>query len=335
QYCEKKIGGKNGDAIKFGACDEFSAEPGKGLKCTVTIPDSKGVGTRTLQVVAGNRRWMAENAIDASEAESDMVRLEEMGVTATLFGVLGDGDGQEGTLWCLTGIADSVRPESELVVRELVSRGIEPWMVTGDHRRTAHAIAQQLGIRKVFAEVLPGEKGEKVSELQAEGLTVAMVGDGVNDSVALAQADVGIAMGAGSDVAIETADVVLVKSDIRDVVTAIDISRKTYRRIIMNLIWAFAYNILAIPFAAGVLFPVGVMLPAWVCAGSMAASSVTVVCSSLLLNWYTPPTLIPSTDTRSTSTSNSTSIPTHKDQHESSERAPLLGSSHTGKYGSA
>eukprot|EP01134_Creolimax_fragrantissima_P007680 CFRG7680T1 len=290
QYCVNELP-KN---QIFGTCDAFTAEPGKGLICTVTIPITKtrmgtSSDTRTIQVVAGNRRWMSENNIDPSAAESAMVKLEEQGITATLFGILGEKEGEAGTLWCLTGIADMLRPDSILVVQELLNRGIEPWMVTGDHRRTALAIAQQVGIRKVFAEVLPGEKGEKVAELQSEGLVVAMVGDGVNDSVALAQADVGIAMGAGSDVAIETADIVLVKSDILDVVTAIDISRTTFRRIIMNLIWAFAYNIIAVPFAAGILFPLGVMLPAWVCAGAMAASSVTVVCSSLLLNWYKPP----------------------------------------------
>merc|ERR1711916_49575 len=153
--------------------------------------------------------------------------------------------------------ADTVRDEARDVVYHLQHRmGIETWMVTGDNTRTAMAIAQDLGIHRVFAEVLPEFKCNKVDEIQRQGHCVAMVGDGINDSPALVQADVGIAVGAGTDIAIEAADMVIMKSDLRDVITAIDVSKSTYNRIRLNFVWAFLYNALGIPLAAGVLSPV-------------------------------------------------------------------------------
>ena len=182
-------------------------------------------------------------------------------------------------------------------------------MVSGDNKKTAVAIAKQIGIRKVFAEVLPEHKKDKVSELQMRGKVVAMVGDGINDSPGLAQADVGIAIGAGTDVAIEAAHLVLMRSNLAyvlqtmiltsynnnvtlnsDVIIGIDIARRTYKRIRWNFLWAFGYNVLMIPIAAGILYPfTGFMLPPWVAGLAMALSSVSVVMSSLLLRVYTPP----------------------------------------------
>jgi len=160
-------------------------------------------------------------------------------------------------------------------------------MLTGDNARTAQAIASQAGIDQVFSDVLPSEKASKVRELQAEGRVVAMVGDGINDSPALAQANVGIAVGAGTDIAIETADVVLMRSNLADVVTCIDISRRTFRRIKLNLFLAFVYNTAAIPVAAGVFYPLmyPTPMPPWVAGLAMAVSSISVLISSLLLRW--------------------------------------------------
>jgi len=163
-------------------------------------------------------------------------------------------------------------------------------MVTGDNRRTANAVAKTLGIEQVFSEVLPGDKAAKVKELQDRGLSVAMVGDGINDSPALVQADIGIAIGSGTDVAIEAAEVVLLRSDLRDVIVAIDLARTAYRRILINFGWAFLYNLLGIPIAAGVFYPLfHRALPPEVAGLAMALSSVSVVLSSLQLRYYSKP----------------------------------------------
>eukprot|EP00123_Amoebidium_parasiticum_P010202 comp19952_c0_seq1/m.24292 comp19952_c0_seq1/g.24292 ORF comp19952_c0_seq1/g.24292 comp19952_c0_seq1/m.24292 type:complete len:1066 (-) comp19952_c0_seq1:692-3889(-) len=292
--------------------DDFEAVAGRGLKCTVQ---------GCVSLVVGNRSWMADNGINVTnEADDLMARYEDQGATAMLCGQVAPNKG----LVAMVAVADTLRPESRVVVDALRARGVETWMVTGDNRRTAAAIAAQVGIRRVFAEVLPAEKASKVKELQADGRVVAMVGDGVNDSPALAQADVGIAVGAGTDVAIEAADFVLMRSDMRDVVTAFDVSRVVFRRIKINFAWAYGYNTLAIPFAAGILFPFGIMFPPWVAAIAMAMSSVSVVCSSLLLRFYKPHIL-----EITPSTSNGTAASWSTD-----ERAPLLQSSSQG-YGAA
>jgi Cu+-exporting ATPase len=186
-------------------------------------------------------------------------------------------------------IGDPVKAEAAAAVGELASIGVEAWLVTGDQRATAEAVAGQVGIplERVMAEVLPGDKAAKVAELQAAGRTVAMVGDGINDAPALAQADVGIAIGTGADVAIEASDITLVGGDPRGVAAAVGLSRATMRTIRQNLFWAFGYNVALVPVAAGILFPaLGVLLNPAMAAGAMALSSVSVVTNSLRLRRY-------------------------------------------------
>jgi Cu+-exporting ATPase len=181
-------------------------------------------------------------------------------------------------------VADTIKPHSREALTRLQAMGVDVYMITGDNRRTAEAVAVQAGIpaENVFAEVLPEQKSEKVSRLQTEGHVVAMVGDGINDTPALAQADVGIAMGAGTDVAMETGGIVLIKNDLRDVVTAIELSRATMRKIRGNFVWALGYNSLGIPIAA-----LGLLRPEFAGA-AMALSSVSVVGNSLLLKRFVP-----------------------------------------------
>lgn len=184
------------------------------------------------------------------------------------------------------GVADTLRQSSVETVKELKKLGIEPWLITGDNRRTAEAIARTAGIERVFAEVLPQDKAGYVKQLQGEGKKVAMVGDGINDAPALAQADIGIAIGSGTDVAMETGSIVLMKSDPLDVVKALKLGRATINKIKQNMFWALIYNILGIPIAAGLLYPsYGILLSPIIAGGAMAMSSVSVVASALTLKW--------------------------------------------------
>jgi P-type Cu2+ transporter len=189
----------------------------------------------------------------------------------------------------IVAAADTIRPTARQAIADLRELGIQPVMMTGDNQRTAAAVAQVLGIERVFAEVLPQDKADGVIQLQKEGMFVAMVGDGVNDAPALAQADLGIAIGAGTDVAVETGDIVLMKSDPRDVLSAIQLSTATVRKMRQNLFWAAIYNLLAIPIAAGILYPAfGVVLRPEFGALAMSASSITVVSNALLLRRDVP-----------------------------------------------
>ncbi len=183
----------------------------------------------------------------------------------------------------LIAVADRVRATARETIAQLKALGIQVAMLTGDNRRTGEAVGRELGIDRVFAEVLPADKANYVKQLQGEGLFTAMVGDGVNDAPALAQADLGIAIGAGTGVAIETAEVVLMRSDPLDVLAAIRLSKATVRKMKQNLFWAAIYNVIAIPVAAGVLYPLGILLSPAVGALAMSASSITVATNAVLL----------------------------------------------------
>jgi P-type Cu2+ transporter len=183
----------------------------------------------------------------------------------------------------LIAVADRVRSTSHEAISELQALGIQVAMLTGDNRRTAEAVGHDLGITRVFAEVLPADKAQYVKKLQGEGLFTAMVGDGVNDAPALAQADLGIAIGAGTGVAVETAEIVLMRSDPVDVLAAIRLSKATVRKMKQNLFWAAIYSVIAIPVAAGVLYPLGILLAPEVGALAMSASSITVATNAVLL----------------------------------------------------
>uniref|UniRef100_A0A8C9TJY6 P-type Cu(+) transporter n=1 Tax=Scleropages formosus TaxID=113540 RepID=A0A8C9TJY6_SCLFO len=282
KYCREEL-----ETDALGYCTDFQSVPGCGISCKVsnvepllkTDPPGPS-GSPSYSVLIGNREWMRRNGLQVTpDVDEAMSSHESKGQTAILVAI-------DGVLCAMLAIADTVKAESALAVHTLKSKGVEVVMITGDNRRTARAIASQVGIRKVFAEVLPSHKVAKVRELQERGWKVAMVGDGVNDSPALAQADVGIAIGTGTDVAIEAADIVLIRNDLLDVVASIELSKKTVQRIRINFVFALIYNLLGIPIAAGVFLPLGLVLQPWMGSAAMAASSVSVVVSSLLLRLY-------------------------------------------------
>jgi len=225
----------------------------------------------------GNRLLMQSENIATDALDNDAARLAGEGKTAVYLT-------QENNLVGLIALADVPKETAEGAVKSLKSRGLDVVMVTGDNKGTAYAIARQLGINRVLAEVLPANKADEIRKLQKAGEVVAMVGDGINDAPALAAADVGIAIGAGTDVAIEAADITLIRSDLMGVPEAITLSETTIRVIKQNLFWAFFYNVVGIPIAAGVLYPFsGILLNPEYAAAAMAFSSVSVVSNSLRL----------------------------------------------------
>jgi Cu+-exporting ATPase len=251
---------------------DFTNLPGRGVKATVG----------NSEVLLGNRRLMGEYGIPLGSMENEVLRLEENGRTVMIISEAGRPKG-------VLGVADVVKEGSMEAVNELKSMGIKVIMLTGDNWRTARTIADSVGIEDVLAEVFPQDKAGEILKLQEKGHVVAMVGDGINDAPALAQANIGIAIGSGTDVAVETGDIVLIKDDLRDVVAAIQLSKRTMTKIKQNLFWAFAYNSAGIPIAAGVLYPFfQILLSPIIAAAAMAMSSVSVVSNAALLRRYTP-----------------------------------------------
>jgi Cu+-exporting ATPase len=240
--------------------ESFEALPGQGVRCTF----------EGKKILLGNRKLMQQEKISIENLEDDLQELEGQGKTVMILALDGKSVG-------VVAVMDTLKDNAIEALQRLKSLGLEVAMLTGDNERTAKAIAKQLGIALVIANVLPWEKVDAIKELQKEGKTVAMVGDGINDAPALAQADIGIAIGSGTDIAKETGGIVLIKDDLRDVALGIELSKKTMRKINSNLFWAFIYNTVMIPVAAaGLLNPV-------FAAGAMAISSLTVVSNSATL----------------------------------------------------
>jgi Cu+-exporting ATPase len=249
--------GNNKESTKV---DEFNAIPGYGIEAAI---EGKKIFVET-------RKLMKRENIHYDLYEGKVTQFEEDGKTAMFIAI-------DGHLAGIIAVADTVKESPKEAIQELQSLGIEVYMIAGDNERTANAIASQVGIKHVFAEVLPEDKAKKVKELQEQGKQVAMVGDGINDAPALALADIGIAIGTGTDVAIETADITLVGGDLKHLPQAVNLSRKTMKNIRQNLFWALAYNSAEISIAALVL------LAPWVAGAAMAFSSVTVVSNALRL----------------------------------------------------
>jgi len=224
---------------------------------------------------------MANAGIRVDAAEKLLHSIEEGGKTAMILAV-------DGKVTGVIAVADTLKDHSVEAVRALKTMGIGVVMLTGDNRRTAEAIARQVGIDDVIAEVLPAQKVDVIKGLQKQGKVVAMVGDGINDAPALAQSDVGIALGSGTDVAMEAGGIVLIKDDLRDVVASIQLSRRTVQKIRQNLFWAFFYNTALIPIAAGVLAGIGIVLNPIVAGAAMGFSSVSVVMNSMTLRRFRP-----------------------------------------------
>jgi Cu+-exporting ATPase len=261
--------------IKVTDPEFFNALPGHGVE----------VKHNGIEILLGNRKLMKKNKIDITLLEEKMKTFEEDGKTAMLVAIDKKAAG-------IIAVADTLMEYSAEAVKTLQNMGLEVIMITGDNERTAKAIAKQVNMNRVLADVLPGDKASEIKSLQEEGKIVAMVGDGINDAPALAQADIGIALGSGTDVAMETGDIVLVKDDLRDVVTSIQLSRATMTKIKQGLFWAFAYNTALIPVAAGILYPIAsILLDPVFAAAAMATSSVSVVTNASLLKRFKPKNL--------------------------------------------
>jgi len=250
----------------------FQAIPGHGVSANL----------ENKKIFLGTRKLMTDNQINPSQIEEKMIALENQGKTAMILA-------QDKEIIGIIAVADTLKDFSKEAVKMLHKMGKKVAIITGDNKRVGQAIAKLVGIDKVLAEVLPQEKSAEITKLQSEGNVVAMVGDGINDAPALAQADLGIALGSGTDVAMETGEIVLIKDDLRDVITAIDLSKYSLNKIKQNLFWAFFYNIVGIPVAAGILYPfTGWLLNPAIAAAAMAFSSVSVVSNALLMKRYKP-----------------------------------------------
>lgn len=258
-------------SLPLKSADSFEAISGRGI---VAVIEGK-------QYAAGNLAYMSERHVDSSALQAAADALAQNGKTPLFFA-------EAERLLGVIAVADVVKPTSHKAIEQFKALGIDVVMLTGDNKKTAEAIKRQLGIDRVVAEVLPQDKESEVRRLQESGKKVAMIGDGINDAPALARADVGIAIGAGTDVAIESADIVLMKSDLLDAVTAIELSRATIRNIKQNLFWAFFYNSIGIPIAAGVFYGLGLLLSPMFAAAAMSLSSVCVVTNALRLRFFRP-----------------------------------------------
>ncbi len=269
---EAIVKGAESKGIKLTDVEDFAAIPGHGVSGRIS----------SRMVLLGNAKLMGDRGIEIRGLTTDWDRLAQEGKTPMYVAVDGRSAG-------LIAVADTVKSDSQTAIAALKRMGLEVVMITGDNERTAKAIARQVGIERVLAEVLPQNKAHEVQKLQLEGKTVGMVGDGINDAPALAQADVGFAIGTGTDVAIEASDITLIKGSLQGVVTAIQISRATMRNVYQNLFGAFIYNIVGIPVAMGVLYPFsGLLLSPIIAAAAMAFSSVTVVTNANRLRYFKP-----------------------------------------------
>ena len=269
---ESIVKGAQEKGLEFRKVDFFKAIPGHGIEVKI---DGKNI-------LLGNVKLMVENKISLEELEKISDKLAGEGKTPMYIAIDSEMVG-------IIAVADTVKENSKKAIEKLHEMGIEVAMITGDNKRTAQAIAKQVGIDRILAEVLPQDKANEVKKLQAEGRKVAMVGDGINDAPALAQADIGIAIGSGTDVAMESADIVLMRSDLMDVPTAIQLSKSTIRNIKQNLFWAFGYNALGIPIAMGILHVFGgPLLNPMIAGAAMSLSSVSVVSNALRLKRFKP-----------------------------------------------
>ncbi|PIZ00558.1 hypothetical protein COY62_01950 [bacterium (Candidatus Howlettbacteria) CG_4_10_14_0_8_um_filter_40_9] len=263
--------------VKLSDHISFDASVGHGIMANIQSNNGKG---KTVEVLIGNKRMMDNNKIDIGSIQKEVNKLQSEGKTAVFVAI-------DKKLAGIIGIADTLKENSKAAIELLHKEGLKVAMITGDNGKTAEAIAKIVGIDKVLAEVLPEDKEKEVKKLQGEGKIVAFVGDGINDAPALAQADVGIAIGTGTDVAMESSDITLIGGDLRSVATAILLSQKTMKKIKQNLFWAFFYNASLIPLAAGVFYPFfGILLNPMFAGLAMAASSVSVVSNSLLLKRF-------------------------------------------------
>lgn len=272
---EAIVNGAEEKNIVFASTEAFEAIPGHGIEVTIE-------GSRLL---LGNKKLMDDRTISLSDLGDTSDQLAEQGKTPMYIA-------KDGVIAGIIAVADTIKPNSIPAIKKLHQMGIEVAMITGDNKRTAQAIAKQVGIDRVLSEVLPEDKANEVMKLQKEGKKVAMVGDGINDAPALAQADIGIAIGSGTDVAMESADIVLMRSDLMDVPTAVELSKATIKNIKENLFWAFAYNTLGIPVAMGVLYLFGgPLLNPMIAGAAMSFSSVSVLLNALRLKGFKPSAL--------------------------------------------